>query len=44
MPATVQLVGAILDATVIRVGLVPAHLKEVDNELEELSHRESPGA
>ncbi len=44
MPAPVMLVGAILDATVVHVGLVPAHLKEMSDELEERSHWDSPGA
>jgi hypothetical protein len=44
MPVTVQLVGAILDATVVRAGLVPAHLEEMNDVLEEASHRGSPGA
>ena len=44
MPVTVQLVGAILDATVIRAGLVPAHLEEMNDVLEEASHWGSPGA
>ncbi len=44
MPLSLQMVGAILDATVVHVGLVPAHLEEMNDKLEELSHRESPGA
>jgi hypothetical protein len=44
MPVPVELVGAILDATVVRAGLVPAHLEEMTYELEVASHRESPSA